>query len=72
MLLKDLLKVLAPLCKLSISIDYPDTDGDVCYEGSVMGLMVAWYDVTWDTYRYVISLSYDKTTDTYVVMLSGK
>lgn len=70
MLLKELLKVLDPLVKLSITID-GDNDGDVCYEGSVMGVMVAWYDVTWDTYRRVISLSYDKTTDTYQVMLAS-
>lgn len=70
MLLKDLLKVLDMFAMLSIKND-DDSDGDLCYEGSALELMVAWQRVTWDTYKRVISLRYDKSTDTYQVVLAS-
>lgn len=73
MFLKDLLKVLDPFAELSITIDEPDCDDYYpCYEGDVAKLMIMWHDVSWDTYRRVISLKFDTTSDTYQVMLSGR
>lgn len=72
MLLKDLLNVLDPFDRVCISIDYPDTDGCVCYMGDVVNLMVSWHDLTWDPYRYVTSLRYYTSSNTYFVMLSGR
>lgn len=72
MVLKDLLKVLDPNDKISITMDgtYAD-DSDPCYVGYVVSLMVRWHDLTWDTNRRVISLSYDTSSDTYQVMLAS-
>lgn len=69
MRLKDLLKVLDPLHKVVLLIDYPDSDDkNRYYDGDVVTLMV---DVDLLSYQmmYVFNLYYDTDEGKYMVWL---
>lgn len=69
MRLKDLLKVLDPLHKVVLLIDYPDSDDkNRYYDGDVVTLMV---DVDLLSYQmmYVFNVYYDTDEDKYMVWL---